>query len=446
MKSAFVIAAPRSGAGKTTVTLSIMAALKARGLFVQPFKAGPDYIDTAHHRYATGAVSYNLDTWMLPPEANLRIFRRESAGAEVSVVEGVMGLFDGVDGRRPDGSTADLARLLDLPIVLVVDARSMARSAAALVKGFVEFDKNLRFAGIIWNRVGTKGHRRILDEALEEAGLPQALGAFGRHNEIAIPHRHLGLVTPEDMELLPGFFDNLAAMAEESVELDRLLIATRTQIPPEAVPAGSAKTKTVAVARDRAFCFYYEENLKILEGLGARLVFFAPTDGDAVPPEAEALYLGGGYPELHADKISRNEGFLNRVRDMHARGLPIYAECGGFMTLCRAVEDCSGTRSEMAGIFPSTAKMGKGTFSLGYREVEGTLLSPVPGKKARGHEFHYSTIEEMGGTIERAYRVRNSRGEELAGEGYLTGKTLGGYIHLHFASNPAFAAAIFGLE
>ncbi|MBI5443132.1 MAG: cobyrinate a,c-diamide synthase [Deltaproteobacteria bacterium] len=446
MPSAFLIGAPHSGAGKTTVTLGIMAALKKRGLAVRGFKVGPDYIDPSHHARLLGFPSQNLDTWMLSPEANRRIFASSLAGADVGVVEGVMGLYDGVDGVRPDGSSADLARQLDLPVVLVVDARSMARSAAALVLGFARFEPALRLAGVIWNRVGSASHRRILDEALAAAALPASLGAVPREASLSLPERHLGLVTPEDAGLEEGFFDSLAGMAEEHLDLEALLRLTAVPAPAAPAPPARSRPKSrIAVPRDAAFCFYYDENLRTLEALGAELVPFRPVEGDGVPPAVDALYLGGGYPEVHAERLAGNEAFLAGVRALHAEGKPLYGECGGFMVLCRALEDLEGRSYPMAGIFPAEAKMNGRAFRLGYREIRAEGHRLLAGTVARGHEFHYSHITEMPPDIPRVYEVRNARGEDLPREGYAQGSALGSYVHLHFASNPEFPRRLFGL-
>ncbi|PLX38953.1 MAG: cobyrinate a,c-diamide synthase [Deltaproteobacteria bacterium] len=446
MKSAFVIAAPSSGSGKTTITLSILAALRKRGVRVQPFKTGPDYIDTAHHALVTGMKGENLDTWMLPKEMNEAIFSNAMAHAEVGVVEGVMGLFDGVDGKRDVGSTSSLAALLGLPVILVVDARSMARSAAALVSGFVNFSSELNFAGVIWNRVGSPTHLKILDEALEAANLPHSLGAFGRRDDIAIPSRHLGLVTPEDMQFKDSFLTDLALLAEESVDIDKLLDATPVEVTVKSDQVKSTGNYKVALPRDRAYSFYYEENLRQIMKLGGELLLFAPTEGEALPTEADAVYLGGGYPELNAEKISENKGFIEGLRNFHRLGKPIYGECGGFMTLCEEVEDPSGRRWPMAGLFPTRARMTERGFRLGYREVEGKPGSSLAGLSARGHEFHYSRIEKMPDDVKRLFKVKNARGESLEDEGYNVGSATGGYIHLAFGSNPEALKQLLGLR
>ncbi|GAB6062058.1 cobyrinate a,c-diamide synthase [Deferrisoma palaeochoriense] len=447
MQSAFVIAAPWSGSGKTTVTLGLLSALRARGLAVQAFKAGPDYIDPAHHARVTGRPSVNLDTWMIPRATNRRLFWRAAEGADVAVVEGVMGLFDGVDGRRPEGATAHLARVLGLPVVLVVDARSMARSAAALVRGFASFPPRVPIVGVIWNRVGSPSHRRILDEALADAGLPTSLGALPRSPEVALPERHLGLVTPEDAPAPEGWAEALGRWVEAQVDVDRLL--DRTPPPPPrqgAAPRPKRPTRTIAVARDAAFCFYYDENLRILERSGARIAFFRPLDGDGVPEEADALYLGGGYPEVHAERLAANEAFRSGVRAFHAAGKPIYAECGGFMALCDRLRTPEGRTFRMAGVFAAEARMRQSRFHLGYREVVVEGVPGLDGLTARGHEFHYSELAAPPAGAEAVYRVRNARGEDLGREGYRVGSALAGYIHLHFASCPELPLRWFGLK
>lgn len=444
MKNAFLIAAPHSGAGKTTITLSLLALLMKRGHTVQSYKVGPDYIDPMHHAAVTGRPGANLDSWMLSPETNKAVFARYSNGADTLLVEGVMGLYDGIDGVSRAGSSAEIARSLGLPILLVLDARSMARSVAALAKGFTSYEPDLKFAGILLNRVGSPAHERILREALSDG--PPVLGVFGRNTGVSLGERHLGLVTPEDSDLTPDWVDTLARFAADSVDLDRTLSLTRIpDPPPPPAKALAGKKLKLAVARDRAFAFYYNENFSVLETLGAELAFFSPVEGDGLPQGADALYLGGGYPELYAERLSSNEAFMSSVKGLHARGGAIYAECGGFMTLCRSITDKEGKLCPMAGIFPADVRMRTGLSRLGYREVEGATGTNFEGMKARGHEFHYSEIDSMPDDVKRGYLTSNARGEPLLPEGYVAGSALGGYIHLHFASNPSFAGKIFGL-
>jgi cobyrinic acid a,c-diamide synthase len=384
---------------------------------------------------------------MLPAEVNREIYAEAAADADVAVVEGVMGLYDGVDGRRPEGSSAHLARLLDLPVVLVVDARAAARSAAALVHGFATFDTSLRFAGVIWNRVGSPSHERILDEALAHANLPPSFGAIPRDEAVTLPERHLGLTTPDDAESPQELPESLAHLADNHLDLDTLLRNTRSS-----VSARSPQTETrrkglrIGVPQDAAYCFYYERNLQVLEAGGAQVVKFRPLEGDGIPPGLTGLYLGGGYPEVHAERLSQNTAFLDGVRELHECGIPIYAECGGFMTLCREVEDLAGRRHRMAGVFPTIARMNVRSFRLGYREVRVEGVSRMRGVVARGHEFHYSHIDPMPESISRVYQTTSARGETLAPEGFFLGNTLAGYIHLHFGSSPDFPLRFFGMD
>lgn len=447
MKNAFLICAASSGAGKTTATLAILAALRARGLKTRSFKAGPDFIDPSHHRLATGLPSENLDPWMLSQEANRELFHRGASEADVCAVEGVMGLYDGIEGGSSTGSAAHLAKILKLPIVLVIDAKAMARSAAAMVYGFMNFEPGITLAGVIWNRVGSPKHRFILDEALASADLPPSLGAIPRTPEIAIPERHLGLVTPQDANLTDNFMKKLSQLGESCLNLDALLAATRLEqriypwAPPTPVPE---KTRLkIGIPRDAAYCFYYEDALRRIEDIG-ETVFFSPIDGDGIPPNINGVYLGGGYPEAHAARISTNESFLSGLRMAHAKGMPIYGECGGFMTLCQGIEDDGGRTHPMAGIFPTWAKMRNRAVGLGYREVKIAKPGKLKNLCARGHEFHYSNIDEMPQEIERIYRVKNARGESLPDEGFMLGNTLGSYVHLHFASNPELPKLFFG--
>jgi len=447
MKSAFMLCAPRSGEGKTTATLAILAALRARGLQPRSFKSGPDFIDPSHHSLASGFPSENLDPWMMPAKENKSLLARAVAESDVCAIEGAMGLYDGVEGKSSTGSAAHLACSLNLPIVLIIDAKAMARSSAALVYGLANFEPGLKIIGVIWNRVGSPKHRGILDEALASAGLPPSFGAIPRDAEISIPERHLGLVTPQDAELKNGFIKKLAELGESQLDLDGLLAASEIDpaafFPLDIAGNSSKKQKLkIAVARDSAYCFYYEDALRRIENLG-EAVFFRPTDGDGLPPDADGVYLGGGYPEAHAERIAKNEKFLNGLREAHAEKTPIYAECGGLMTLCLSIEDLQGRSRRMAGIFPARAKMKQRPASLGYREVEFKAPADMAGLCARGHEFHYSTIDEMPSMVERIYRVRNARGENLADEGFMLCNTLGSYVHLHFASNPELPGRFF---
>ncbi|MEW6387645.1 MAG: cobyrinate a,c-diamide synthase [Thermodesulfobacteriota bacterium] len=437
-----VIAGTQSGVGKTTLTLGLLSAFKRRGLRVQPFKVGPDFIDPGHHTQAAGRVSRNLDGWMLSRDTNLALFRRQARRADIAVVEGVMGLFDGYDGRSEAGSTAQMAKWLNLPVLLVVDARSLARSAGALVKGFAAFDPDLDLAGVIFNRVGSPTHLKYLKEALGSLPGIKCFGGLPRNPDLAIPERHLGLTTAADHPLGTEYLEHLADEMEAHLDLEALwqalpVLSLPEELPVEAMPP----TVRLGVARDRAFCFYYPENLELLARYGAEIVSFSPLEDGELPENLHGLYLGGGYPELYAEDLAANASFKQTLREQAQAGLPIYAECGGLMYLAQELQDLEGKSHPMAGLLPLKVRMLPRRRALGYREVtllaEG-LLGP-PGTKARGHEFHYSEIAEESPDLPRLYRLTPRQGGEAATEGYYYKNVLASYVHLHFGSNPELA-------
>jgi cobyrinic acid a,c-diamide synthase len=440
-KRPIIIAAPSSGCGKTTVTLGLLAALRRRGLAVAPFKVGPDFIDPGHHARSCGRVSRNLDGWMCGEAAVREIFARGCDGADLAVVEGVMGLFDGAAGDSDEGSTAQVARWLEGRVVLVVDAGAMARSAAALLQGFCRFDPSLDFAGVVFNRVAGSRHEDLLRQAVALVpGLPPVLGCLPRDLEVSLPERHLGLTTAQDIPGVETFYDRLAGLLESHLDIDQLLAGTfphpRPLSPGERRGEGPTGGKVrIAVARDEAFCFYYPENLELLEKAGAQLVFFSPLHDEGLPSGVDGVYLGGGYPELHAGRLAKMTGLLRGLREAAQGGMPIYAECGGFMLLAESLDG-----HPMAGIFPAQARMLPRRKALGYREVTFTGDAPLgpAGMTVRGHEFHYSEME-MPPSVPRCYRLGRRGGEDLAAEGYRLHNVLGSYVHLHFAGNPQAA-------
>ncbi len=450
MTKILLISGTRSGCGKTSLTLGLLAALRRRGLAVAPFKAGPDFIDPGLHALAAGRESLNLDTWMLSPQANREIFARQAAEADMAVVEGAMGLFDGADADAGLGSAAHLAKVLGAPVLLVADASGMGQSAAALVSGFARFDPELSLAGVAFNRVGGPGHRDILIQAAARAGT-RLLGLLPKAPDLAMPARHLGLVTAQDQQGIEQAIQRLADWVEQGMDLDALLAALpdRTLRAPADTPTVDASVPgdgpLLGVARDRAFCFLYADNLRLLEQAGARIVFVSPLEDPGLPPGLDGLYLPGGYPELHAGALSANAAMLADVRAFCASGRPVYAECGGFMYLCEALEDGRGGRWPMAGVFACAAVMGQRFAALGYREARLTADTPLgpAGSVARGHEFHYSRLDvpPVGST---AYALSGRSGPLPGPEGFLRGNTLGSYVHLHFASNPALAAHFVG--
>ena len=438
-----VVAGTQSGVGKTTLTLGLMSAWRRLGVKVQPFKVGPDFIDPGHHGRAAGRASHNLDGWMLPQEENLRIFRQHTETADLAVVEGVMGLFDGYDGKTEAGSTAQMAKWLGLPVLLVVDARAMARSAAALVHGFATFDPDLALAGVVFNRVAGPSHLSYLTEAMELVPQVRFFGGVPRENSLAIPERHLGLATAEDHPLDEGYLEGLADLVTRHLDLAGLWQALpQVKRPQVAGPCrDKARQVRLGVARDQAFCFYYSENLEWLRQYGAELVEFSPLTDTRLPPGLDGLYLGGGYPELYAGRLAANTRLKDDLKKQAEAGLPIYAECGGLMYLSTEIQDLSGERHDMVGAVPVKVRMLPRLKALGYREVTLTadcLLGPA-GTRVRGHEFHYSEIIEEPAGLTKLYQLTPRRGGNPAPEGYCVGQVLASYVHLHFGSNPEVA-------
>jgi cobyrinic acid a,c-diamide synthase len=433
-----VVAGVASGVGKTTVALGLLEAFRRRGLTVQAFKVGPDFIDPGFHELITGRPSYNLDGWMCGRDHVLTTVAREAADVDLVVIEGVMGCFDGFEGSSDEGSTAQLAKWLRAPVVLVVDVKAQSRSAAAVVLGFERFDPGLNVAAVIANRVGGDTHRQCIEEAIATTCRAVLLGAIKRDDRLALPERHLGLVTAVEGVLTAGRRAHLAETLEASVDLDRVLAlaAPLRSAPRIAAPSIARPRARIGVARDAAFQFYYADNLNGLREAGAELVFWSPLMDDALP-NVDGLYLGGGYPELHARVLSDNVGVRKAVRELVLAGRPVYAECGGLMYLADALQDLDGVEYPMVGVLPATVRMRPRKLSLGYAEVSFTADTPLgaAGTVARGHEFHYSTLDPVPESVARAWRVVKRRGGGCD-EGYALGRALMSYVHLHFASCP----------
>jgi len=444
----FVIAGTHSGCGKTSVSLGLMASLARRGLAVQPFKCGPDFIDPGHHSLACArdgkpVPSHNLDGWMLSQSTNLDIFNRYGTSCDVAVVEGVMGLFDGISGTGDDGSTGQIAKTLGLPVILVVDARSMARSAAALVSGYAHFDEDVNIAGVIFNRVGSANHADLLIEAMTLLPDVPVLGCLGRDENITTPSRHLGLVTADDNGPDMDRYQRLANWVESGMDIDGLLdVLPETEVIPPFELVPEIGNITIGLARDAAFCFYYEENLRLLRDAGARLVEFSPINDSHLPSGMDGLYLGGGYPELYAFELGQNTKLRREIKEFCESGRPVYAECGGFMYLMNDIVTDRG-RYAMSGVFPVRAKMNEKFRALGYREITtkaDTILGPA-GANVRGHEFHYSAIQDDidPAIMPSVYTMTGRKGPIDTPEGFLLANTLGSYVHLHFGSKPEAA-------
>jgi cobyrinic acid a,c-diamide synthase len=438
-----VIAGVASGVGKTTLTLGLLEVFRRRGLVVQPFKVGPDFIDPGFHGLIGGRPSHNLDGWLCSREFVRDMVARQAADADLALVEGVMGCFDGRGAVSDEGSTAEVAKWLGAPVVLVVDARAMARSAGAIVLGFERFDPDLDLTGVVFNRVASETHWTWLREAVTGRCRAVTLGYLPRRDSLTLPERHLGLVTAAEQGLSRALLDELVASIEASVDVDRLLRLARSAVAPSLAPRplgghGTGARVRIGVARDVAFQFYYPANLDLLRGAGAELVFWSPLN-DAELPDVDALYLGGGYPEVHAGRLAANAPMREAVRAFALAGRPVYAECGGLLYLADALEDETGALQPMVGLLPTVGRLAPKRLTLGYAEIEVTRTTPLgpAGTVARGHEFHASRIDPVPDRVERAYTVRMSRGGPPRPEGYLIGETLMSYVHLHFGSNPA---------
>jgi cobyrinic acid a,c-diamide synthase len=442
-----VIAGTSSGAGKTTVACGLIGALRARGHEVQGFKVGPDYIDPSHHALASGRPPRNLDAFLSGPELIAPLLRHGSAGADIAVIEGVMGLFDGASGRGELASTAHVAKLVDAPVLLVLDASAMARSAAAIVHGFRTFDPDLDLAGVIFNKVGSPTHEQILRDAVEAVGVP-VLGALRRDERIVTPERHLGLVPALEREA--GAREALAALTaaiDRYVDIEavvRLAAGAPGSSGPtwSADPAGDADAgrsvpggTRIAIARGPAFSFHYEENLELLEAAGAELAGFDPIRDEALPPDAGALVLAGGFPEVFGAELAANTPLRAEIRAFAASGRPVLAECGGLLYLAASLDG-----HEMCGALPVRASMTR-RLTLGYRDA--VAVTPTPwidaGRAVRGHEFHYSTVEPFDPGAPSAWKLSTRSFDRF--EGVVRRGVQAGYLHVHWAAHPQLARA-----
>lgn len=435
-----VVAGTSSGTGKTTVACGLMATLRARGRRVQGFKVGPDYIDPSYHALACGRPGRNLDAFMSGSDLIAPLFRHGVGDAEVAVVEGVMGMYDGASGRGELASTAHVAKLLRAPVLLVVNASSMARSAAALVHGFRGWDPDVEVAGVIFNRVGSDHHEEILREAVGSIGVP-VVGALRRDPRIEAPSRHLGLVPAHEREAHSrATLATLAAAIARDVDIDAIETLAR-QAPPLDGPvwspdpaAATALDARVAIARGPAFSFHYQENVELLGRAGAELLPFDPLLDGALPPDADALVLAGGFPEVFGAELSANASLRADVAAFAASGRPLLAECGGLLFLCSELDG-----HQMCGVLPARAQMGA-RLSLGYREATALRATPWldSGEVVRGHEFHYSWVEPESGDEGGAAWTLAARGRERA-EGFVIGGVQASYLHVHWAAFPDVA-------
>ncbi|MEK7373698.1 MAG: cobyrinate a,c-diamide synthase [Thermodesulfobacteriota bacterium] len=438
-----VIAGTHSGSGKTSLALALTHALTRRGLAVQTFKVGPDFLDPTYLALASGRPCYNLDGWMAGREHVCRLFERAAADADVALVEGVMGLFDGADTAGPEGSTAEIARWLDAPILLVANVHGMARSLAALVRGFATFEPDLRIRGVVANHCGSERHAEWLADALQAAGLPPLVGAIPRGAFPQLASRHLGLVTADERLLPEAVLDSLANALEQHLSLETLFPVWVEKKKTTPFPAtGFPARLRIGAARDAAFHFYYQDLFDTLAAAGCETVFFSPLSDRRLPEGISGLYLGGGYPEAHAEALAANGEILAAIREYAASGKPLYAECGGLMYLSRGLLEAGGRFHPFLGILPARTRMLDGKKALGYVEITLTAdsLWGRCGDVFRGHEFHYSELIDdpvADPAWRTVYALRRRRSEAAEAEGFQKEAILASYTHLYYASLPA---------
>lgn len=437
-----VLGGTNSRAGKTVIAIGLMKALIERGLVVQPFKVGPDFIDPSYHDFVTGRRSRNLDGFMMRDEDILECFDRNAKGADIAVVEGAMGLFDSHDAIDERGSTAHVAKITGSPVVVIANVERISRSAAALAMGYKIFDPKLNVCGVVLNRLGSEKHIEKTRMAVEHLAAMRVYGALPRDPKVEIPERHLGLVPAYEREKIHELFDYLGGFMEAHLDIDGLIEAANKAKDLGEIEGNllfiSQKEKSevsVGVVRDKVFTFYYQDNIDALERQGARITYIDSVK-DRCLPDVDALYIGGGFPEVFAEELEKNEGLRMSIRDFCEEGGPVYAECGGLMYLGREII-VDGRRYEMVGFIPIETRMGKGLKALGYTIAE-TLKDNTISKRGDvlvGHEFHHSDIE----VLEKVnYAFAMQRGKGIAGQndGILKGNTLAAYSHLHVLSHP----------
>jgi cobyrinic acid a,c-diamide synthase len=435
-----VIAGAGSGVGKTTLITTLTLAFRARGLRVQCFKCGPDYLDPTWHKRASGREPQNLDSWMMGRDAVLQTFLENTQDADLALIEGVMGLFDGAEATSDVGSTAEIARILEAPVICAMDAKGVARTLLPLYQGLKNFDATVKVRGLLANKVGSKGHLELLAKACGE----ELLGGLPKHPDLTIPERHLGLHAALSDEWSEQRSETWANFAQEWIDIDRLWnIAAAAPALAEFVPVTPPKHAAfckIAIAYDEAFHFYYSHNLQLLQKAGAELLYFSPLKDSALPEGIQAVILGGGYPELYAATLSQQESMRQSIRSFVAKGGTVFAECGGLMYLCRSIQTLDGQSFPMLGLLPAKAVMQEKLQALGYTEVEQeeqTCLGPA-GLRFRAHQFRYSLLN-LDESIPTVWRLRGKRQKTVIQEGYALGRVLASYAHGHWASNPAIA-------
>jgi cobyrinic acid a,c-diamide synthase len=435
-----VIAGTQSGVGKTTIVTGLLAAFKQQGLTVQSYKVGPDYIDPAYHALASGKPAHNLDTWLVPPEAILPIFIQTAAAIDLVIIEGVMGLFDG--GKNGISSTAAIAKLLEAPVILVIDAKAMGESAAAIALGFKQYDPELVLAGVIVNRLGSESHAAIVEAALEKIDVP-LFGKIYRNDEMSTPERHLGL-TPVGETDSAAIVKNMGHTIAKQVELAAVL-AVANAAPPliyeQPLPSVNGIRTRIGVAFDEAFSFYYPASLAALERQGAELVYFSPLRDNKLP-DVDGLLFGGGFPEMFVSELAGNVGMLAQIVAACQQGMPIVAECGGLMYLSRQIIDFTSQPFAMVGLIPAVCKMESKLQTVGYVEATAKVdnVLCLAGQSLRGHEFHFSTfIPDVAYDDRWAFQFKKMRTGKVYYGGYAWKNVVASYLHLHFLGSPQAA-------
>ncbi len=473
-----ILAGTHSGVGKTTITMGLLKALKNRNISVQPYKIGPDYIDSGFHSRIAGRICRNLDSFFLPNDVLLELFSRQAKQVSFSVIEGVMGMYDGLAPRftrdsqtgsskwpkanSEIGSTAHAAKILRSPVILIIDAAKMAASAGAVVLGYREFDRNVNIAGCIVNQVAGVSHYRIIKDSIEQKSGVKVLGYLPKNLSFALPERHLGL-TPIQEVNTRKMYAGIAKTVEKFIDIDMVVkigkgapalpdfkktifITNVSDKPSSFLLRGisskqkrSGKKVTIAIARDKSFHFYYQDNLDILEHFGARLRFFSPLNSKTLPGGACGVYIGGGFPEMFAKELASNRALLKELKNRSLQGMPIYAECGGLMYLMKELETLDKKVFSMAGIFPGRIQMGNKLRMFGYYDIKAMRDNIISkrGFTAKGHLFHWSYAIRMPKEALCAFQLR--KGGKTFPDGYMKDNTLVSYVHLHFGSNPAWA-------
>jgi cobyrinic acid a,c-diamide synthase len=440
-----IIAGTHSGAGKTTIATGLMGALKNAGYTVQGFKVGPDYIDPSIHTAVTGRLSESLDTWLVPQNQILEVFNQNTKDADVAVIEGVMGLFDGLSGVDETGSTSQIAKLLNCPVILVIDVKCMVRSAAAIAAGFKNFDKKVKVAGIILNNVAGEVHANWCIDAIEKVGLP-VVGWLPVNKKVTMPERHLGLIpTPEKNEV--SVYQEIVSFIQQRLNIDQIMELAKSAGPLPRIKAKTEKKKLkqnikvkIGVAFDEAFNFYYPSNLNLLSNLGAEIIRFSPIHNKTIPEGVSGLYIGGGFPEMFLQQLEANQTMRHSILQAIDSSMPVYAECAGLMYLTKTVADFDGKSYHMVGALDGNTHMTNSTL-VTYSQAQVTTPNILSGIDAviRGHEFHNSVITDIPPDAEFAYQMLMGEGIKDKKDGWTRKNTLASYMHIQFAQDPAIA-------